>query len=396
MTSPLNDILRPLAEAATKCAKKLPWCTGTWKVSPEDLKLYFDYGKKTRSIYLPEATETQLDKLAKACQPATFGLNQEDVLDENYRKAGKMDLNQFSINFNPERLGIAKAVQSLLLGWDEGDRNIVLEPYKLNVYGVGSFFKAHKDTPRGEKMFGSLVIVLPTPHQGGGLVLRHDSNEAVFDSAKELTGKPPGTIAFVAFYSDVEHEVLQVTSGNRVTITYNLYFSEEKEKVPLPSPEVHVPASDEFSDSLKSILANPAFFPKGGLLGFGLKHQYPLPLDYSGDFNLEDLLSCLKGQDTVVLRACKEEGLSVSLKIVYDIGHWLVMCDAPYGSLNNLVEDEEVLDFMRESFGGVAIWPMASRSVQNRTNPAIWKKLVKWVTPMKSMTTHTAHYMAYG
>lgn len=33
-------------------------------------------------------------------------------------------------------------------------------------------FKPHVDTSRGEDMFGSLVIVFPTPHEGGTFVLR--------------------------------------------------------------------------------------------------------------------------------------------------------------------------------------------------------------------------------
>jgi len=31
-------------------------------------------------------------------------------------------------------------------------------------------------------------------------------------------------IQWAAFYSDCEHEVLPVTSGHRITITYNLYL----------------------------------------------------------------------------------------------------------------------------------------------------------------------------
>ena len=49
--------------------------------------------------------------------------------------------------------------------------------------GPGSFFKAHKDTPRGENMFGSLVVVFPTRHEGGALQLRHKGQEWTFDSA---------------------------------------------------------------------------------------------------------------------------------------------------------------------------------------------------------------------
>lgn len=36
----------------------------------------------------------------------------------------------------------------------------------------GCFFKSHQDTPRGDNMFGSLVISFPTKHTGGELILK--------------------------------------------------------------------------------------------------------------------------------------------------------------------------------------------------------------------------------
>ena len=52
--------------------------------------------------------------------------------------------------------------------------------------GKDSFFKSHKDTPRSERMFGSLVVIFPAPHEGGALVLREDGREWTFDYAAEL------------------------------------------------------------------------------------------------------------------------------------------------------------------------------------------------------------------
>jgi len=93
--------------------------------------------------------------------------------------------------------------------------------------GKGSFFKPHVDTPRSEMMFGSLVIVFPTPHEGGGLLFRHRGHEWIFDSGKELADaaeRRQPSVAYVAFYSDIEHEVAPVISGYRVTLTFNLYI----------------------------------------------------------------------------------------------------------------------------------------------------------------------------
>ena len=46
-------------------------------------------------------------------------------------------------------------------------RGVRAELYKLNVYSAPSGkFKAHVDTPRSEKQFGSLVVCLPVAHEG--------------------------------------------------------------------------------------------------------------------------------------------------------------------------------------------------------------------------------------
>ena len=87
-----------------------------------------------RHINLSTATSEQLDELQHACTAATFGRGDENVLDESYRKAGKLDVTQFSMNLNPERAGLVRAIQPRLLGSKES-RSMRLELYKLSVYG---------------------------------------------------------------------------------------------------------------------------------------------------------------------------------------------------------------------------------------------------------------------
>jgi hypothetical protein len=136
---------------------------------------------------------------------------------------------------------------------------VVADFYKLNIYGPGGFFKPHFDTPRSSDMFGSLVVCLPSPHSCGTLALRHSSSSSSqstttdhkFDwstdaltaqAASTTAGGDPsaatataagavasnnqldvlGSLQWAAFYSDSEHEVLPVTDGYHITLTYNL------------------------------------------------------------------------------------------------------------------------------------------------------------------------------
>jgi len=116
-----------------------------------------------------------LEDLVQDCEPATFGLNGKNVLDEAVRKAGKLEAYRFSTNFNPYDYGIVDAVaQKLLPGIVRAGRQpaidhwgVVAELYKLNVYsGPSGMFKPHIDTPRGRTQFGSLVVCLPTNFKG--------------------------------------------------------------------------------------------------------------------------------------------------------------------------------------------------------------------------------------
>jgi hypothetical protein len=82
----------------------------------------------------------QLEALTAACQAATFGLGGEDVLDETYRKAGKLDNEQFATKLQNEVYSILSSALPTL--YDDGDDDngkmscVVAELYKLNVYGT--------------------------------------------------------------------------------------------------------------------------------------------------------------------------------------------------------------------------------------------------------------------
>lgn len=85
---------------------------------------------------VPEGDEG-FQNLLKDCEPATFGLGQKDVLDETYRKDGKMDTTEFCTNFTPYEHGIIDAVVQALAQSrqieGQPSRGVKAELYKLNV-----------------------------------------------------------------------------------------------------------------------------------------------------------------------------------------------------------------------------------------------------------------------
>jgi hypothetical protein len=62
-------------------------------------------------------------------------MKKENVLDEPYRKAGKMDPECFASRLDPSNTDLIKIVRGYLLEGLESKRDIKVELYKLNIYG---------------------------------------------------------------------------------------------------------------------------------------------------------------------------------------------------------------------------------------------------------------------
>ena len=251
-------------------------------------------------------------------------------------------------------------------------------------------------------MLGSLVIIFPTPHKGGELVLRHKDREWTFDANALMTLRSSPSLAYIAFYSDIEHEVLKVTSGHRITLTYNLYSTPSK-----PSPKstslTITPDSTTFGSfqtALRSLLKSPEFLPEGGRLGFGLAHLYPV----TSNTALEDLVQYLKGEDAHIYRVCRELQLNPALWMVYDdddnyekSGEFGVM-------INNIIEHPDYdwysmsyVNHLVDELGGITV------NKVNIGSPEMSEWLgdvhdgrVTWISPFNERNQLKDLTMAYG
>ncbi|KAF8133330.1 hypothetical protein EV363DRAFT_52245 [Boletus edulis] len=373
--------------------------------------LYYSHGDLFRRVDFSNAGADDLEALYRACKPAEFGRNGENVYDDSYRKAGKMDLLSFATLLDPRSLGIHEQVSKALL--TESHATMDAELYKLNVYGKGDFFKAHKDTPRGQNMFGSLVVVLPTAHEGGQFVLRQDEKEWTLDIASQFATATEPSACFVAFYGDIEHEVLPVTSGYRVTLTYNLYHG----PVHPNTSSILTPFHLKLKHTLADLVNDKSILPNGGYLGFGLIHEYV----HTGHNLVEPLLDQLKGSDCSLANVCEELGLRYSLRLLYReiTDEWINLIsteefdvdrdDMPYGDfdLNSKRYLEEALDELTidevegiEFVGGMHPFDpqLLDDSWQQFLKPFYRTPVtpVLEVTPMKSSVDFKSSFMVYG
>jgi len=159
----------------------------------------------------------QAAQLAAAAEPAPFGRGQDTLIDPAVRRCWQVGPSRVRIggrHWARTLDGIvARAADSLGVTGP-----VTAEFYKLLLYGEGSFFVGHRDTEKAPGMFATLVVVLPSVHGGGDLVVRHAGREARLS----LRCGDPAEAAFAAFYADCVHEVLPVTQGFRLTLVYNL------------------------------------------------------------------------------------------------------------------------------------------------------------------------------
>ncbi len=156
--------------------------------------------------------------ITTAAERAPYGKGDQTLTDESVRKVWQISPTDIELGGR----GWFGAFPRLLtrvatdLGLDPA--HVDAEFYKLLIYDEGGFFLAHRDSEKAGGMFGTLVVALPSAHDGGRLLIRHAGRETAVD----LRGNDPGEVRYAAFYADCEHEVLPVISGHRVCLVYNL------------------------------------------------------------------------------------------------------------------------------------------------------------------------------
>ncbi len=174
---------------------------------------------------LPPATAQALHA---ASTPARHGLRDKTLLDKRVRDSGELRADMLDLCWTDGVCDALQAEAASALGLQQIEARL----HNLLVYGPGQFFKPHQDTEKHPGMVGTLVLVWPSPHIGGELVVRHGSEQVHFAS-QHLNAD---TIRWCAFYADCRHEVLPVAEGWRVVLTFDLVLPAQKATTRTPVP----------------------------------------------------------------------------------------------------------------------------------------------------------------
>ncbi len=164
-------------------------------------------------------TVAQAKELRNIARPAKYGQGEKTILDRRVRDTWEVPLSRVRIDQRRWNQTLHAALDAIRddLGLPSAS-TLKAQLHSMLVYEPGQFFAPHQDAEKNDEMIASLIVMLPSRSTGGELVVEH-RNESVryAGSATSLT--------FIAFYADTRHEVLPVTTGYRVVLTYNLLLA---------------------------------------------------------------------------------------------------------------------------------------------------------------------------
>lgn len=155
---------------------------------------------------------------------------------------------------------------------------------------------------------------------GGTLRVSHRGRTVNFPWGNKGS-KKEDVLHWAAFYGDCEHEVLEVTKGHRVTLTYNLYYTSTGVARPIADPHT-LPLYNVIGDMLKEDkfmkkgkilkLNLPCTYlttVSGGYLGFFCNHQYA----HSHQSGRRSIPKAFKGVDLAIYSAFSALGLKIGI-----------------------------------------------------------------------------------
>ena len=145
----VDQVIKDLGKSASDSEVQVH-CGGN-VTADKPLKLYTG----AQQFELPPSQD-DLRYLKLLCEPASFGKGHIETLDPEYRQALKLAADNAAFNFELSNWPILAQIKQVLLPHTE--KQIFARMDKVNLYTAGGFFKAHKDTPRSNTMFGSLVL----------------------------------------------------------------------------------------------------------------------------------------------------------------------------------------------------------------------------------------------
>ena len=178
-------------------------------------------------------SKAQARALIRRCRQAPYGKGTQTLVDTDVRRVWEMDPAHFELT-NPKWEALIESILDEVrqcLGLEE--RKLSAHLYKLLLYEKGSFFLSHRDGERLDAMVATLIVALPSAHEGGELVVRYEGREHEIAFPGAASGLE---LSWAAFYADCPHEVRPLRGGYRLCLVYNVTLAGRRRKKGLGAP----------------------------------------------------------------------------------------------------------------------------------------------------------------
>ncbi len=186
--------------------------------------------------------------IAKATQ-APYGRGEATIVDTDVRRVWQIEPSQFTLRNSEWQTFVATIVDAAKRDFGIHQKvNATL--YKLLVYEKGSFFAPHRDSEKASGMFATMVVCLPSRHEGGTLVVKHDGQTKKIDFGGEHA---EFQLQYAAFYADCQHEITPVSAGYRICLVYNLAITGKKRQ---PAAPKTLPPSRKWPNSSRTLFTD--------------------------------------------------------------------------------------------------------------------------------------------
>lgn len=216
-------------------------------------------------------------RLIQHSRQAPFGKGTETFVDTKVRKTWEIDAAQIRCA-HPKWPEIHQSIAESVcrqLGVVNGSTHVELQPYKLLSYDEGAMFKPHKDTEKQRGMIGTVVVCLPSYHEGGDVAVSFNGEHRILQTSVNSSY----STSVLAWYGDVLHEVKPVTKGYRIAMTYNMIHLDSSSSTPgVLNGDPRLAALQnimkDWTHTIDDEDEDLASDPLPGFLVYMLEHQY--------------------------------------------------------------------------------------------------------------------------
>jgi len=283
-----------------------------------------------------------VEKIVEKSKPSPFGRGDKTVMDLEYRNGREVVAADIVIGSGAQpdaKKGFYKLIETHIFESLFVDKPVTIKLYKLAVYGKEGHFDWHRDTTHGDNHHATVLVALNTEWKGGSLGLRHEGETVDVDMHVESVERSSGkdedeqdededeseededesgdggnfkrsekdenkggdgdksqksvaekvsSLGFqiVAFYTDIEHKVENVTDGTRIVLQFDVNVEGNEDDF----------ESDEDEDEDNDDLLQRG---SGECVSNTMKPLFPLSgPDANRDVILENLIAMIKDLQT--------------------------------------------------------------------------------------------------